>query len=382
MNDRMKKVCHLTSVHFRYDNRILKRECVSLAENGYDVSLVVNDDRPDEVFRKVNIMSTGLSNNGNRLKRICMGVAAVYKKGLEVDADVYHIHDPELLLVATRLKRRGKRVVFDSHELYTIQIKNKSYLPRLVREAIAKVYYKYETYISKRIDGVIVPFPIERSGVDNKYSFVGRSRVIGYVNNYPRKEEINYRSRDYLNVNRTICYTGSLTYERGIKHIIQAAKKTNVKLYLAGKFSPVSFKEEMTSIIDNKNIIYEGYLDIEELNRIYCDSYIGMCTLLPVGQYDKAGNLSTKVYEYMGMGMPIIISDFPYNRKFIDKYQVGVLVNPNSVEDIANKVDYILSHPKIAQEMGELGRRVFIKKYNWDAAERVLLKVYQSLFKE
>ena len=42
------KVCHLTSVHTRYDTRILLKECYSLATNGYEVSLIVADDLGDE----------------------------------------------------------------------------------------------------------------------------------------------------------------------------------------------------------------------------------------------------------------------------------------------------------------------------------------------
>ena len=41
---RLMRVCHLTSVHKRYDSRIFIKQCTSLARHGHDVTLVVADD--------------------------------------------------------------------------------------------------------------------------------------------------------------------------------------------------------------------------------------------------------------------------------------------------------------------------------------------------
>ncbi len=51
-----KKICHITSVHPRYDGRIFRKMCVSLANNGYDVTLLVIDNKPDEVKDGVHII--------------------------------------------------------------------------------------------------------------------------------------------------------------------------------------------------------------------------------------------------------------------------------------------------------------------------------------
>lgn len=45
----MVKICHITTVHpNRYDVRIFEKECVTLAKNGYEVTLIVNDKLQDE----------------------------------------------------------------------------------------------------------------------------------------------------------------------------------------------------------------------------------------------------------------------------------------------------------------------------------------------
>ena len=64
----MIKVCHLTSVHARFDARIFQKECRSLSNKGYDVSLVVADGKGDAVVDNIKIFDVGIENN--RIKRL------------------------------------------------------------------------------------------------------------------------------------------------------------------------------------------------------------------------------------------------------------------------------------------------------------------------
>ena len=64
----MKKVVHITSVHQRYDTRIFQKECLSLRDAGYDVSLIVADGKGDETFEGIKIYDVGKEKN--RIKRL------------------------------------------------------------------------------------------------------------------------------------------------------------------------------------------------------------------------------------------------------------------------------------------------------------------------
>ena len=75
------KVCHLTSVHTRYDTRIFLKECQSLASNGYKVSLVVADGLFDEYKEGVSIYDVGKTDSG-RLNRFTTTTRKVYKKAI------------------------------------------------------------------------------------------------------------------------------------------------------------------------------------------------------------------------------------------------------------------------------------------------------------
>ncbi len=373
MGNKKVRVCHLSSVHPRYDTRILRRQCVSLANNGYEVWFVVNDDKPDEVYEGVTIKSTGHSYRGNRFIRMISGVNDVYKAGLMIDADVYQLHDPELLSIALKLKKRGKTVIFDSHECYPLQIKEKKYLSRVLSKLIAFFYFKYESYITNRIDAVIAV-----SESDPKYSFINRSNKLIYINNYPRISEVQEIDYENSEDNRNICYAGAITYARGTLQMAEAAKKAKVTLHLAGVFENDELQNRVMSMEKSGSIVYHGYLGKSDLREFYMKCSIGLCILLPIGQYDKMGNLSTKVYEYMGMGMPFIISDFSFNRSFIEKYPAGLLVDPENTDELADKINYLINHPEEAKRMGRIGRRAFEEEYNWSICEKELIMLYET----
>jgi hypothetical protein len=53
------KICHLTSVHHRYDARIFLKECKTLSDAGFEINLVVADGKGDEVVDKIKIYDVG-----------------------------------------------------------------------------------------------------------------------------------------------------------------------------------------------------------------------------------------------------------------------------------------------------------------------------------
>ena len=102
----MAKVVHVTSVHPALDNRILFKECRSLARAGHDVVLVAPHDA-HEVVDGVRIRAFPRARG--RLARMTRGVRDALRLCRDERADVYHAHDPELMPGLARLARGGAR---------------------------------------------------------------------------------------------------------------------------------------------------------------------------------------------------------------------------------------------------------------------------------
>ena len=371
----MVKVCHMTSAHSPEDVRIFHKECTSLAKAGYDVYLVARGDS----YEKNGVQIVGIGEvAGGRLERMLHVTKRVYEKALAIDADIYHFHDPELLPYGLKLKKAGKKVIFDSHEKYTEQIKIKTYLPRWCRALVSGCYGVFERYALRRIDGLI--FPCLKDGV---HPFSGQCRHITTVNNVPMLAETYDRYDGSLPKEpRSVCHVGSLTYDRGITHQVQAASKADCTLYLAGAFNPAEYQEEVLSMPEAQNVQCLGVLDRDRVVELLQRCQVGIATILNVGQYNQYDNLATKVYEYMALGIPTVLSESSYNKKVTAEYQFGICVDPEDVDAIAAAIRYLLDHPEEARQMGENGRRAVKEEFNWAVEEKKLLALYEDILKD
>lgn len=368
----MIKVCHMTSAHAPGDVRIFHKECVSLGKAGYQVYLVQRGESYEA--SGVHVIGVGQP-SGGRLARMTAFSKKVYETARALDADIYHFHDPELLPYGHKLKKLGKIVIFDSHEIYEIQMRKKPYLPDWAAALMAMVYTHYERYVVHRLDGAVVP--CLRA---DKPFFGGAARRLVTVDNTPKLEELYDRydpesSRD----SRQVCYVGGLTEARGITVSIQAAHAAGCRLALAGLFSPAGYEARLRAMPEFSCVDYRGMLDREEITALLNASGIGLCLMARGAQFDCATNFNVKTYEYMAMGIPVILSCNAFNRKLLDKWNFGICVDPGNVEEITGAIRYLLDHPEEARRMGENGRRAVKEAFNWNVEEAKLLELYAEL---
>ena len=101
----MIKVCHLSSAHHRFDTRIFYKQCQSLASDNRKVSLIIADGLGNEIKDDISIFDVGKQKN--RFRRMFKTTNDVYKKALELNCDIYHFHDPELIRTGLKLKKVG-----------------------------------------------------------------------------------------------------------------------------------------------------------------------------------------------------------------------------------------------------------------------------------
>jgi glycosyltransferase involved in cell wall biosynthesis len=120
-----------------------------------------------------------------------------------------------------------------------------------------------------------------------------------------------------------------------------------------------------------------GPIPHEEVFDVLVRSHIGLAVLHPDPNY--VDSLPTKLFEYMAAGLPVVASNFPLWKEIVEGNRCGITVDPLDSKAIAQAIEYLLTHPEEALQMGENGRRAVEEKYNWEAESKKLLGVYSKL---
>lgn len=370
----------MTSVHQRYDGRILKKECVSLARNGYDVTLIVADNKDDEIYNGVKITSIKFIPR-NRFDRILHAKKKIFAKALSLDAHIYHFHDPELIPVGLALLKKGKKVIYDSHEDYPKDIRyKKAWLPLIGRWLISHTFALYEKYASECFSAIISVTPqiVDRFLKFNQNTFL--------ITNYPLfvpEEDLNVTSKKQSE-KILACFAGIVDFPWVQDNFILAIQNTDIEYLIAGSLGKASSLERLESLDTNNQIKYVGVIPQEKVWNIYKKASIGVAIAgYDPTEFNKEGSIGVnKLFEYMMFGLPVICTDFTLWKAVIDKWKCGFAINPNNIESLHNLAEYICKNPNILIEMGKRARQAAIAEYNWPTQESVLLSVYRNILKD
>ena len=370
------KVCVLTSVHPPFDGRIFHRAAKSLAHAGYEVVLIARHDK-EEVVDGVRVVP--LPQPRNRLHRMTKVLWRLYRLAVKEDADIYHFHDPELMIVGLLLKRRGKKAIWDVHEHYPNSILDKYYIPKPLRRLIALLFDLFERAAVRCFDYVIYTTPF----VGQRYQTMKvRS---GPVENYPilRLSETFQRQPQ-----PRIIYLGGMARIRGLVELVEAfalvtKRHPQWELDLVGSSRPASFENDLRDLAKNLGIDakvkFIAWVPYEEKERLSGQASIGVVTYLP--HSNNTSCLPNKLFDYMLVGLPVIASNFPLYRGVVEPSHCGLLVDPTRPPEIAQAITHLIEHPQEAQQMGENGRRAVRDKYNWETESQKLLHIYDAVLK-
>ncbi len=363
------KIAHITSVHPQNDNRIFYKECTSLANAGYDVTLIAAGGDTKTVNR-VKIVGFKKAQGGRLKRMVKTSLLDMLKACKEIDADIYHFHDPELMIVGLYLKMMGKKVIYDIHENNPASILSKPYIKSaFLKKIISFIFDKFELSASKFFDALVTARPDISARFEHKNLITLRNFPI--LPDFSKMKEI-----DIEKTKPSVIFVGGMTQIRGINELLDAFEMLDdYELWLLGPIKENKLKQRILS--GCKNVKYFGIVEAYEVFSYIKKADIGIITFLPVPNH--LHTLATKPFEYMACGKPMIMSNFEYWRETFK--ESSLYVDPSNPKDIAKTVNYLMKNKNLAKKMGELNQKLAKEEYNWQKESQKLLDLYKRLEK-
>ena len=291
-----------------------------MRDGGYDVHLVARGPLTDQDGITHHVLEGQVG--ATRINRVLRGAWLAWGILKRIQPSVVHVHDPELILFAALWKISHRCVViYDAHEFLPKQVQGKDHIPAPLRPIMAVAARILERFAAKMLDGIVVAVPL----MLNEF---GSAKSVCLVQNFPWSRD--FPSPSPAPRQGRLAYVGAVSVGRGIDVMLKVVEMVpSSSLILAGPAQPAELEDRIKA---RDRVAYLGRVPPSMVPEVLADADVGMCVLLPLPNYLNAQ--STKIFEYMAAGRPIVYSNFPRWIEQLASTGCGIAVDPQSAEAV------------------------------------------------
>lgn len=369
-----KRVCILTHTEcVEYiDARVLK-EAVSLKQAGYDVLVVAANHSHLPLTQAVQGILIHRTQHCDKSFSFPLALEMIMLSR-KSKANIYHAHDLPMLAVAWLARFPSLApLVYDCHELWVDRkVECKNILTRVFEKAL-------ECFLIRCSKATLVVSESIASKLKSRYH-IKRPTVLFNSPSYenPGRNDI---LRTNLNIpadKKILLYAGAVTSNRGIEQTILALKMLpNCAMVILGYdlHNHTSKVKALAATIGvSDRVFFHPAIPHNEVAYYTASADIGTILIqnICLSYYYCMPN---KLFECIMAGLPIIASDFPDMKAVIDKYNIGLTVNPISPCNIAKGIGDILDNYSVFSHNTTKAAEV----HSWQNQASKLLQIYRQL---
>lgn len=177
-------------------------------------------------------------------------------------------------------------------------------------------------------------------------------------------------------------YGGVVGYAQGLDIILNAAKaflsNSTVQFIIQGAGPELERLQALKKTLPVHNVHFLPPVAKTEMPGILKEIDVA---IIPLRKLDLfTGAIPSKVFETLAMEIPILLGvDGEARTHFVDRANAALFIEPENVEMLIEKIQFLLDNPAIASEMGKNGREYAMKTFNRDLIAEKFLKDLEFL---
>ena len=225
-----------------------------------------------------------------------------------------------------------------------------------------------------------MPVVFAENSYPKDFKWVKKSAI---VLNFPLVDEMKKRVPVKKREQFTVGYLGGISVERGALMQLNVVEELrseglDIATLFIGPVAEDVLRSEIYERATSKGwAIFTGRVKPEIGWAKIAECHLGFAILEPSPNFIES--YPTKLFEYMILGLPCVVSDFPLYRRIVDESECGLLLDPLDKDKIKASVRWIMNNPQRALEMGIKGNACATEKYSWNSEYQKLEKLYMEL---
>jgi glycosyltransferase involved in cell wall biosynthesis len=367
------------------DPRVYK-EAKSLIKAGHDVYVVcwprgLDLPKTEEydgihvirVFSKLGKMKM---KGGLREIRFLGVMRDMVEEAMKIRPDVVHAHDLTTLPVGVAIKKLLRiPLVYDSHECFYLQEVPKGVLISKSADFAERLLARSANYVLT-VSGEIA----------RRFEGMGADTTVLYNSRSAKDFSGAKRARLGAKGDFIIGYIGQMSQHRGVDNLVRSMKYINGKnirvVFLGGPADEMERARKLASREGvSRSIIFIDSVPFKQVLGYIAAMDVGVVPFLP---YPPDHNVAApnKIFELMGGGLPLLVSDLPEMGRIVSECGCGVTFDPKSPKDLAAKIGYLAKNGKEREAMARNSAKAHKNTYCWELQEKKLIHVYRKIERE
>jgi glycosyltransferase involved in cell wall biosynthesis len=382
-------ICMVAYTFYESDNRVM-RYSEALAARGDQVEVICLGRKGQlaaEVLRGVRVFRIQTRARDEKTKRSYLfrivqfflkAVAVVAGRSMHTRYSVVHVHSmPDFLVFAgSGARLLGAKLILDIHDLlpefYTAKFKIS---PSSVTANLLRLEERLSTSFA---DHVIAPNHLWHEKLISRSVPASKCTVIM---NYPDTQIFSRRGPTRTSSKFVMIYPGSLNAHQGVDVAIKAFAKIKDR-FPATEFRIFGEGPALGNIVHlvselglNGRVLVHKPVPLHEIAAEIQNSDLGVVPKRNDLFGDEA--FSTKIFEFMVMKVPVIVSDTRIDRFYFND-EVVTFCESGNVDSLADCMTRLIEDPN-ARQRQVMRAEHFMENYNWDVKRRDYLELVDRL---